>query len=281
MSYLEFANKTIRVSSVVLRYLSNRKKVSRLRDMYNVGHVIEKSDSVLVTFADGRIAEFQYNVLEKYSNSADNTSCEYPFEERVPQKDDKNPVGSYVTTDVFSVIYGLIQDGHRMQVIPESEGMPEDHDRLRMSCDNVPDYQIIQGPFNGRIVNGIEVYDKIRALEELAKKKAHRQDIDTVPNNMLTTHARILHESSRILESPPVPIITSDGLRWSGELPDTSLPNFHEYVGYCNNFINTCYDLSVQVNLLPGDALVYNSKTCLTSYTGGSRVIKAFNYIDP
>lgn len=100
--------------------------------------------------------------------------------------------------------------------------------------------------------------------------------------------SRIQNESSTILEYIPVqevhsngyedfsikPTVSDDRIHMSGKLPNPSLHNFHEYVGYYSNFLRTCYTQAVKIELAPGEVLIYSDRECLTSYTGGNRVIE-------
>lgn len=293
MAYITLPN-AIRVSSVILRYLAKGRFYPDVAETFETESIIEIPGGISVKFADGLFHEFTYAELRTHSNYTDNTSVEYPFVGKVTPNtfvadivdysDDMglleniNNVGFCIASgspDISEIAKELEQVHRVSTVFNSTDILPADHLALRSSgtsrWDGV-DLRIVQGPFSGNIVNGLRTYSEIRVLE-MREQKA-------------SANPRVLKETSGILAQIPVqevqfgnfprrvPVLYNNRFRINGALPDARLTNFHEYICYYSNFLKTCQRLSVPIYLMHGETLVYDNAECLTTYTGGSRVLE-------
>lgn len=302
MAYFTLPDKAIRVSSVILRYLAKGRFYPDVAETAETEteSIIEIPGGVSVKFADGLFHEFTYAELRTHSNYTDNTSVEYPFVGRVTPtpirersvadivdySDDMglleniNNVGFCIASgspDISEIAKELEQVHRVSTVLNSTDILPADHLALRSSgtsrWDGV-DLRIVQGPFSGNIVNGLRTYSEIRVLEMREQKTS------------VNVNPRVLKETSGILAQIPVqevqfgnfprrvPVLYNNRFRINGTLPDARLTNFHEYICYYSNFLKTCQRLSVPISLMHGETLVYDNAECLTTYTGGSRVLE-------
>lgn len=306
MSYITLPGKeAIRVSSVFLRYLAKGKETTENQCVISV---LKIKGGISVQW-DDMFHDFTYAELRKHSNYTDHTSTVYPFTGRVTRSQKDLFVRVVHYDDADGIIGGLRQNGFCfMNSLPSEENILRDfkqvvssvrvtaaetdpaNDTLHTSFASdkrSPDLRVIQGPFNLRIVNAMHVYSAIRTMERREREASlHSRD----PNSE-TPLPRVVTESSCILEHAPiqdvhpaqdtpevpitkVPILKNGKFRVSGVLPDPRIPNFHEYVGYYNNFVRTCYDMSIPACGDVSEGLIYDNNLCLTSSTSGARVIE-------
>lgn len=306
MAYIELAGS--RVSGIVLRYLAGGRIYPATLDLPEAYTVLETrmtKDTVSVQFADNLRHDFTYEELKRNSNATDQTSAAYPFKKQVPRVRancvakvvdyaDSDGIYDCLKTAGFCIatgapgIFTAAKKISGAKLVPESDIPPSPRNRGLRSSEHVnqkysPHLRIVQGPFSGSIVNGLRVYNAIRTLEQQVR----------AAESVVYSGSRIQNESSSILEYVPVqevhsckdpqycssgprikPVVDDNRIRVSRILPDPGIPNFHEYIGYYSNFIRSCYMQSVKIDLLPGQVLIYSDHECLTSYTGGNRVLE-------